>query len=147
MKDIFMSFDRNNDGLLSRDELIEGYTSIYGTPERAEMEVDRILSQVDTNNNGLIDYSEFLVANTRIDDYLSTEKLRAAFTLFDADGNDRITVEEIQYMLGCSEDMTEELWTALLGDVDKDGDKEISFEEFKKMMLALAERRYTKAAF
>ena len=34
------------------------------------MEVDRILSQVDTNNNGLIDYSEFLVANTRIEDYL-----------------------------------------------------------------------------
>ena len=26
----FQSFDKNNDGVLSREEILEGYTSLYG---------------------------------------------------------------------------------------------------------------------
>lgn len=47
--------DKNSDGKLSRDELIEGYRKIYG--ELAEEEVDKILARVDANGSGEIDYS------------------------------------------------------------------------------------------
>lgn len=47
--------DKNADGKLSRDELIEGYRKIYG--EMAEEEVDKILVRVDANGSGEIDYS------------------------------------------------------------------------------------------
>ncbi len=51
----FKVLDKNSDGKLSRDELVEGYRKIYG--EMAEIEVDKILAKVDANNSGEIDYS------------------------------------------------------------------------------------------
>lgn len=40
-KEIFQNLDINNDGKLSREELVEGYKKIYG--DFAEVEVDKIL--------------------------------------------------------------------------------------------------------
>ena len=51
----FKALDKNSDGKLSRDELVEGYRQIYG--EMAEEEVDKILARVDANGSGEIDYS------------------------------------------------------------------------------------------
>ena len=51
----FKALDKNSDGKLSRDELVEGYRKIYG--ELAESEVDKILAKVDSNGSGEIDYS------------------------------------------------------------------------------------------
>ena len=56
----FKALDKNSDGKLSREELIEGYKKIYG--ELAEEEVDKILQRVDANGSGEIDYSEWIVA-------------------------------------------------------------------------------------
>jgi calcium-dependent protein kinase len=73
----FKALDKNSDGKLSRDELIEGYRKIYG--ELAESEVDKILARVDSNHSGEIDYSEWIVATINKEKLLSREKLRAAF--------------------------------------------------------------------
>ena len=51
----FKGLDKNSDGKLSRDELIEGYRRIYG--EMADEEVDKILARVDADGSGEIDYS------------------------------------------------------------------------------------------
>jgi calcium-dependent protein kinase len=52
----FQSLDLNNDGKLSRDELIIGYRKVLNEAE-AEEEVDRIMKSVDKNDSGAIDYS------------------------------------------------------------------------------------------
>ena len=54
---IFQAFDSNKDGQLSREELIAGYSQLFGDELMAEIEVDRIIEQVDVNHNGLVDYS------------------------------------------------------------------------------------------
>lgn len=51
----FKALDKNSDGKLSRDELVEGYRTIYG--DMAEDEVDKILARVDADGSGEIDYS------------------------------------------------------------------------------------------
>lgn len=64
LNEIFKAFDKNNDGQLSREELIQGYTQLYGGPEylpRATMEVDIILKKIDSNGSGSVDYSGIVI--------------------------------------------------------------------------------------
>ena len=66
---------------------------------------------MDITGNGTIDYSKFIAANVKIRELLTNEKLQAAFNLFDIDQNGKITLEEIQSLLGV--EMTganNELW-------------------------------------
>lgn len=57
LQQTFMALDKNADGKLSREELIDGYTEIYGSIDLAEKEVDCIMKNVDVDHNGYIDYS------------------------------------------------------------------------------------------
>jgi len=67
---VFRALDKNNDGKLSKDELVDGYRRLFG--DMAEEEVSKILARVDADGSGEIDYSEWLVAtidkNNLLDD-------------------------------------------------------------------------------
>lgn len=80
---IFMALDKNGDGSLTRDELLEGYTKLYKNRERARAEVESLMAIADVDNNGLIDYSEFLLATGNKKEMLSKENVKQAFDLFD----------------------------------------------------------------
>ena len=161
LTEIFKSFDKNHDGILSKDELIQGYAQLYGSTDRAQIEVELVLLRVDTNGNGTIDYSEFLAANLQLTELLTNDKLQAAFNLFDIDQNGRITLEEIKSLLGGEnlimsalggntgdqssqnggnnaqntvQQYSNEMWRELIGEGDANDDGEITFEEFKTMM-------------
>ena len=60
--------DKNNDGQLSVEELVEGYSflgrSDVENREKIVMEVNEIMEKVDLDKNGFIDYSEFVCACT-----------------------------------------------------------------------------------
>ena len=43
LNEIFKAFDENNDGILSREELIQGYMQLNYDINQAIIEVDRIL--------------------------------------------------------------------------------------------------------
>ena len=58
----FKALDTNNDGLLSREELLIGLKKVMNENEAAE-EVERIMRDIDKNNSGSIDYSEFVAAS------------------------------------------------------------------------------------
>jgi len=83
LKAAFHKFDKNGDGVLEKDELVQGYIELGETKEQAEKLVSRILRKIDINNDGNINYSEFLMANLQQDELMSMEKLKGAFKLFD----------------------------------------------------------------
>jgi len=53
----FLSMDKNGDGKLSEDELIEAYSKVYGNPTEARFIVKKILKASDHNSSGKIDYT------------------------------------------------------------------------------------------
>ena len=135
MLEIFQSLDSNGDGVLSKDEIFEGYKQTLGEVE-ARREVDRIMKEADIDNSGTIDYNEFVMAATNRQKLLNKEKLENTFKIFDKDGNGSISKEEIKSLL-CARSEDKKLIDEIMNEVDSNGDGEISLNEFKEMMKKL----------
>jgi calcium-dependent protein kinase len=131
--ELFQEFDKNGDGVLTKDEIFEGYKSILGEIE-ATKEVERIMNEVDIDKSGTIDYNEFLLAATNRQNIVNKEKLEATFRMFDKDGSGSISAEEIRGFLG-NNFTDQKALDAIIKEVDGNGDGEISLNEFKEMML------------
>ena len=117
--------------------------------EEAIKEVDHIMKIVDTNNSGEIDYSEFVTASINRQKLLSKEKLEIVFKMFDKvqylefldfivkvyyffiqDGSGSISVEELNQVFSNGElEVTKEVWTELVKEVDENGDGEVFYLE------------------
>ena len=90
---------------------------------------------MDSNQNGLIDYSEFIAACLQSYNYLKENHLRSAFAYFDQDGSGQISKDELRLCLQ-SDDFTlsEDQINNLLQGVDANNDGQIDYSEFINMM-------------
>lgn len=93
------------------------------------------MNVIDSNQNGLIDYSEFIAACLQSYNYLQENQLKAAFSYFDKDGSGTISRDELRVCLQ-SDDFTlsEEQINELLNGVDANNDGQIDYQEFITMM-------------
>lgn len=57
LRETFEILDIDKNGSLSRDELLKGYMMIYKDEKRAKYEVERVMTKLDLNQNGSIDYN------------------------------------------------------------------------------------------
>lgn len=80
---VFQSLDLNGDGILSKDELILAYSKILGNFKKAEKYTDKILKYLDSNKNGSIEFSEFIIGALCQGNFLTKKKLRIGFQMFD----------------------------------------------------------------
>mmetsp|Transcript_19183 Transcript_19183/g.35037 ORF Transcript_19183/g.35037 Transcript_19183/m.35037 type:complete len:484 (-) Transcript_19183:373-1824(-) len=134
MRDAFKVIDKNHDGKLSHEELLEEYTKLKGYAQ-AQVDVDDIFKVVDTDGSGFIDYTEFLKATVDRSKMLSATNLQQAFSVFDSDGSGTISANELKKVLlqGLRADDT--VWTEILSEVDNNSDGEIDLKEFKELLL------------
>jgi len=132
----FKQLDLDGDGQLTHDELMIGYGKTMGE-EDAKKEVDRIFKTIDVNGTGAIDFTEFLLATVNHKKLLSQERMTAVFKMFDKDGSGTIDKDEIKEFFSMSEAGNDEFVNDLITEVDKNGDGEISFQEFKDMMIKI----------
>ena len=135
LKEEFDKFDINKDGEISKEELIKYLEKLYPYPE-AVKKADEIFDEIDFNHDGCINFSEFLTANFKKEKLLSEKTLQKTFNLLDLDGNGYITLDELKESMPI--EITSKIeWRQLIEEVDKDGDNQISFKEFKDMMQKL----------
>jgi calcium-dependent protein kinase len=81
---------------LSRQELRGAYKFFGEKAFMLDEEVEKIFNLVDINNNGVIDYSEFITAASNIQQLVSDKQLKATFKAFDLDGNGEISIQEFE---------------------------------------------------
>jgi calcium-dependent protein kinase len=126
---LFKKFDKNGDGKLSGDEIAEMMRSIGRNP--AEMK--QLMSDADQNNDGTIDQKEFqqMIATGELS---QKEKAENAFRTFDTDGSGAVDVAELRAFFP---DMPERELKKLIQEVDKNGDGQISMDEWVAAMGAM----------
>jgi Ca2+-binding EF-hand superfamily protein len=93
--------------------------------------------KADKDGNGTIDFSEFIEMMPRQEkDDNAEEEMLEAFQVFDTDGNGSITADELrQIFMNLGEKLTDEEITDMIKEADIDGDGEINYQEFVKMMF------------
>ena len=129
LKDSFQAIDDNNDGMLSLEEMKKAISLNKGI---TCSDVEEIFKSIDTDNSGVINYTEFIAASLDKRIYLQEEKLKDAFKLFDSDGSGKISKSEIANILKADNNSTEVENIFKKYDLNKDG--EIDFDEFLQMM-------------
>jgi len=135
LRDTFTALDSNGDGLLTCTEIKNGLEKAGVRKTASDLEL--ICDGIDTDGSGVIDYTEFLAAALDKRSYLSEQACWTAFKVFDLDGDDKISLEEIRAMLedeAGGEAVASERAAEVLKCVDRNGDGEIDFKEFWAMM-------------
>ena len=84
LQEIFDYIDENKNGSICKDNLARFYELIHEDKKEAEHEAEKTMKMVDMNNNGTIDYNEFLMANLTTMNGLKNDILKKAFDFFDA---------------------------------------------------------------
>ena len=97
-----------------------------------------MIKQVDLDGNGTIDFKEFLGLMVRkMKDTDTEEELLEAFKVFDRDTNGFITSHELRHvMTSLGESLTPEEIEEMVKEADVDGDGQINYDEFVKMMMS-----------
>mmetsp|Transcript_36592 Transcript_36592/g.113900 ORF Transcript_36592/g.113900 Transcript_36592/m.113900 type:complete len:165 (+) Transcript_36592:3-497(+) len=106
-------------------------------------EMEDIVRAVDSDGSGKLDYSEFVAAT--MDEAVCSKKelCRAAFRIFDQDGDGKITREELERAISsptAKEDEREQIYR-LIQEGDSNGDGCIDFEEFCAMIAPSPKKR------
>lgn len=132
--DVFNNIDKNNNGILEASELTEAFSEYVGA-EKAKSITDQLLSRVDMNKNGQIDFSEYLLANIKETDF-NSRNLKSAFDIFDFDNNETLTSEELfRWLSEFSDGVNDpQIVRNVIEQMDKNGDGAINFDEFCEFM-------------
>ena len=136
LKEEFDRIDENKDGEISKDELIKCLETIYPNGE-AKIKANEIFNEIDFNHDGTINFSEYLTLTMEKEKLINEDMLKKTFKLFDIDGNGYITIDELKEIMPLDL-INNSGWLDLVKEVDQDGDCQISYNEFKQMMLKVA---------
>ncbi|PUZ72935.1 hypothetical protein GQ55_2G435100, partial [Panicum hallii var. hallii] len=134
IKEAFDLFDTDNSGTIDAKELNVAMRALGF--EMTEEQINQMIADVDKDGSGAIDYEEFEhMMTAKIGERDSKEELTKAFRIIDQDRNGKISNIDIQRIakeLGVN--LTLEEIQDMVQEADRNGDGEIDFDEFTRMM-------------
>ncbi|KAL9676692.1 hypothetical protein QQ045_004908 [Rhodiola kirilowii] len=139
LKEMFKMIDADNSGQITFEELKIGLKKVGANLKENEIYdlMQAVIAlgrakQADVDNNGTIDYGEFIAAMLQINKIEREDHLFGAFSYFDKDGSGYITPDELQ--LACEEFGLDFQLEEMIEEVDQDNDGYIDYNEFIAMM-------------
>merc|ERR1711971_62500 len=136
-KEVFSLIDKNADGAITIKELGSAMRSMGQSP--TDEELQEMIKEVDSNGNGTIEFSEFLskMAGKMAFSPISEKEIYDAFRVFDKDGNGFISPAELRYVMSkMGQVITDDEVDQMIQEADLDGDGQVNYREFVKMMTA-----------
>jgi calmodulin len=133
-REAFEIFDYDGDGCITIKEL--GIVMRSLGQNISETELIEMITELDENGDGVIEFKEFLFLMTRKMKKAPTEhEFLAAFKDFDKDGNGLISSHEFRIvMTRLGHNLSEEQVEEMIREADEDNDGLINYEEFSKML-------------
>jgi calcium-dependent protein kinase len=128
--------DVRGSGKINQKELLKGLKSRIES-QTLEQDVEIIFKNIDGDNNGYIEYEEFVRAAIDKKSFLDENVLRFAFRYFDKDDSGEISFEEMQEIFEQNipdKAKMKQMLKRFINEVDENGDGRISFEEFSDIM-------------
>ena len=131
---LYRYFNEAGNCKLTKEELIKGLSK-YRDRKEVVKKVDTLFLLLDSDNNGNIEFEEFLRACIDKKEVLTEEYLKYAFKFLDKGNKGGLSVDEINSAFLEKENKLFEIAiTKDINDVDQDGDGIINFNEFKILM-------------
>ncbi|XP_064374129.1 centrin-2-like isoform X2 [Dromaius novaehollandiae] len=104
--------------------------------ELRKEEMKKIISKVDEDGSGKINFESFLqVMTQKMAEPCSKEELLKAFKLFDHDGTGKISFEKLKLVaVEVGEDIMDEELQEMIDEADLDGDGQVNKQEFLRIL-------------
>ena len=138
IKRVFAYIDLNVDGKISRDELYRAYLEV-GIDVGKET-VNEIVKCVDFDEDGFIEYEEFVRVLVPREELFKEVYLKEAFDMLDLEGRGKVSIEDVVEVLGVKKDgehKRNKIYMELVEEMKELGfeNSEMTFNEFKAMFL------------
>lgn len=134
LRDQFMEIDKDGTGLIKVSELRDLLKSKQ--INMTDDEIKKLVQEMDYQQNGMINYSEFLSATINVKTFLNDQRLLAVFNQFDTDNSNKITEENIYLaMQKLGQEISKDEIHEMMLKHDQTKDGMLSFEEFKSIFI------------
>lgn len=138
LRKAFDEFDTDHDNIITTQELRQCLHKYkIASTEITEEQLNILISQVDVNQNNLIEWSEFYeYMRPIVDKKESLETIRNSFKAFDLDGDGYVDAKELKAKLSelQGQDIPMDEIYSIIASVDSNGDGKIDLEEFIALM-------------
>ena len=128
--DMFKLIDENCDGVLTFEEIKSGIKNCKFNLEIKEEDIIKLFNDMDTDKNGLINYTEFIAALMDYEKNIKKEHLIECFQNYDEDNSGKIDFNEFCKILKPQNEEEKKELKILYDEFDDNGDGEIDINEF-----------------
>ena len=134
---MFRHFNKKGDCKLTKLELTQALYS-YKDKEDVDEMADAVFQRLDGDNNGYIEYEEFLRACVDKKTLMTRKKLKYAFKFLDKNNTNTLNAQKIlEAFLTKANKEFEAIFNITLKEVDRDNDGIINFNEFVELMIKI----------
>ena len=132
---LFRHFNKSGNCKLSKEELTNGLYH-FKSKEEVDKIIDHLFVLLDGDNDGFLEYEEFLRACIDRKQIITTTYLKYAFKFIDKEKTGTLNAQKIiNAFVATPNKIIEAVFNNTLNTVDKDGDGIINFIEFQELMV------------